>query len=52
MRVRFRTLELLWRASPSLFAAAVAFVLAEGTLPVLALVAMGRPKPAVRTRCR
>jgi ATP-binding cassette, subfamily B, bacterial len=39
---RLRALRLLAAASPRLFAAAIAFVLAEGVLPILALVLMGR----------
>jgi ATP-binding cassette subfamily B protein len=38
---------LLWRASPRLFIAAVAFIVAEGVLPVLVLVLMGRVVAAI-----
>jgi ATP-binding cassette subfamily B protein len=40
-------LLLLWRASPAHFIAAVAFILAEGALPVLVLVLMGRVVAAI-----
>ena len=39
---RLRALALMWQASPALSGLAVAFVIAEGVLPVLVLVAMGR----------
>jgi ATP-binding cassette subfamily B protein len=39
---RVRALALMWQASPALSLVAVAFVIAEGALPVLVLVAMGR----------
>jgi ATP-binding cassette subfamily B protein len=39
---RLRALLLLWRASRGLSVAAVVFVIAEGALPVLVLVLMGR----------
>jgi ATP-binding cassette subfamily B protein len=41
-RVRLRVLRLLVAASPALTATAVLFVLAEGVLPNLVIVAMGR----------
>jgi ATP-binding cassette subfamily B protein len=44
---RVRALQLLWRASPAHFIAAVIFVLAEGVLPVLVLVLMGRVVAAI-----
>jgi ATP-binding cassette subfamily B protein len=44
---RVRALRLLWRAAPRLSLLAVAFVLAEGTLPVLVLIAMGRVTGAI-----
>lgn len=44
---RTRALLLLWHASPALSLAAVAFVLAEGALPVLVLVLMGRVVAAI-----
>lgn len=44
---RVRAIALLWRASPALSIAAVGFVLAEGTLPVLVLIAMGRVTGAI-----
>lgn len=44
---RARALHLLWRASPRQFVAAVAFILAEGVLPVLVLVLMGRVVAAI-----
>ena len=44
---RVRALILLWRASPALSILAVAFVLAEGALPVLVLIAMGRVTGAI-----
>jgi ATP-binding cassette, subfamily B, bacterial len=44
---RTRALMLLWRASRGLTFAAVGFVLAEGALPVLVLVAMGRVVAAI-----
>jgi ATP-binding cassette subfamily B protein len=40
-------LQLLWRASPTQFIAAVVFILAEGALPVLVLVLMGRVVAAI-----
>jgi ATP-binding cassette subfamily B protein len=39
---RVRALLLLWHASPGLSVGAVLFVIAEGALPVLVLIAMGR----------
>jgi ATP-binding cassette, subfamily B, bacterial len=39
---RLRALRLFAGASPGLFGAAIAFVLAEGALPILALVLLGR----------
>ncbi|HEY5196402.1 MAG TPA: ABC transporter ATP-binding protein [Solirubrobacteraceae bacterium] len=39
---RLRALRLFAGASPGLFAAAIGFVLAEGILPILALVLLGR----------
>ncbi|MGH2851497.1 MAG: ATP-binding cassette domain-containing protein, partial [Solirubrobacteraceae bacterium] len=44
---RARALLLLWHASPALALLAVAFVLAEGALPVLVLIAMGRVTGAI-----
>ncbi len=44
---RLRALLLLWRASRGLSVLAVAFVLAEGALPVLVLVLMGRVTGAI-----
>jgi ATP-binding cassette, subfamily B, bacterial len=44
---RVRALRLMWRAAPGLSVLAVAFVLAEGALPVLVLVAMGRVTGAI-----
>ena len=44
---RVRALLLLWRASPPLAIAAVVFVVAEGVLPVLVLIAMGRVTGAI-----
>jgi len=44
---RARALLLLWRSSRPLTAAAVVFVLAEGALPVLVIVAMGRVTGAI-----
>lgn len=44
---RLRALRLLWHASRPLSLAAVAFVIAEGALPVLVLVAMGRVVGAI-----
>jgi ATP-binding cassette, subfamily B, bacterial len=44
---RARALLLLWRATPALTLAAVLFVLAEGALPILALIAMGRVVAAI-----
>jgi ATP-binding cassette, subfamily B, bacterial len=44
---RVRALRLLWRAAPGLSALAVGFVLAEGALPVLVLIAMGRVTGAI-----
>jgi ATP-binding cassette, subfamily B, bacterial len=44
---RTRALLLLWRSSRPLSVAAVAFVIAEGALPVLVLVAMGRVTGAI-----
>ena len=39
---RLQALRLMWQAAPALSLLAVAFVIAEGVLPVLVLVAMGR----------
>ncbi|MGH2860677.1 MAG: hypothetical protein ACRDLT_04115 [Solirubrobacteraceae bacterium] len=44
---RTRALQLLWRASPAHFIAAVAFIVAEGALPVLVLVLMARVVAAI-----
>jgi ATP-binding cassette, subfamily B, bacterial len=44
---RARALVLLWRASRPLSVAAVGFLLAEGALPVLVLIAMGRVTGAI-----
>jgi ATP-binding cassette, subfamily B, bacterial len=44
---RTRALRLLWRAGPALSLVAVGFVLAEGALPVLVLIAMGRVTGAI-----
>jgi ATP-binding cassette subfamily B protein len=44
---RVRALLLLWRAAPLLFLAAVVFILAEGALPVLVLILMGRVVAAI-----
>ncbi|HUA48515.1 MAG TPA: ABC transporter ATP-binding protein [Solirubrobacteraceae bacterium] len=44
---RTRALLLLWRSSRALSVAAAAFVVAEGALPVLVLVAMGRVTGAI-----
>jgi ATP-binding cassette subfamily B protein len=44
---RARALLLLWQASPALALLGAAFVLAEGALPVLVLVAMGRVTGAI-----
>ncbi len=44
---RVRALLLLWRASPGLSVAALGFVVAEGALPVLVLIAMGRVTGAI-----
>jgi ATP-binding cassette, subfamily B, bacterial len=44
---RTRALVLLWRATPALTLAAVLFVLAEGALPIVALIAMGRVVAAI-----
>jgi ATP-binding cassette, subfamily B, bacterial len=44
---RVRALVLLWRSSRPLSALAVAFVLAEGVLPVLVVIAMGRVTGAI-----
>jgi ATP-binding cassette subfamily B protein len=44
---RVRALQLLWRASPTQFIAAVVFIVAEGALPVLVLVLMGRVVAAI-----
>ena len=44
---RVRALVLLWRSSPALSMVAVLFVLAEGALPVLVLIAMGRVTGAI-----
>ncbi|MGD0197796.1 MAG: ABC transporter ATP-binding protein [Solirubrobacteraceae bacterium] len=44
---RLRALRLLWEASPRLSVLAVLFVLAEGALPVVVLVAMGRVVAAI-----
>jgi ATP-binding cassette subfamily B protein len=45
--VRLRALRLLWEASPALSLLALLFVLAEGALPVLVLIAMGRVVAAI-----
>lgn len=44
---RVRALRLMWRAAPGLSLLAVAFVVAEGALPVLVLIAMGRVTGAI-----
>ena len=44
---RARALLLLWRSSRPLSAVAVGFVIAEGALPVLVLIAMGRVTGAI-----
>jgi ATP-binding cassette subfamily B protein len=44
---RVRALRLMWQAAPGLSLLAVAFVLAEGALPVLVLIAMGRVTGAI-----
>ena len=44
---RLRALVLLWHASPTLSVLAVAFVVAEGVLPVLVLILMGRVTGAI-----
>lgn len=44
---RLRALELLWHASRTLSVLAVVFVLAEGGLPVLVLILMGRVTGAI-----
>ena len=44
---RVRALTLLWRAAPGLSLLAVVFVIAEGALPVLVLIAMGRVTGAI-----
>jgi membrane protein implicated in regulation of membrane protease activity len=44
---RTRALLLLWRSSRTLSVAALAFVIAEGALPVLVLIAMGRVTGAI-----
>ena len=44
---RVRALRLMWRAAPRLSVLAVGFVLAEGALPVLVLIAMGRVTGAI-----
>ena len=44
---RVRALRLMWRAAPGLSVLAVAFVLAEGALPVVVLIAMGRVTGAI-----
>src|ERR1700733_10626223 len=44
---RVRALRLMWRAAPGLSVVAVVFVLAEGALPVLVLIAMGRVTGAI-----
>jgi ATP-binding cassette subfamily B protein len=44
---RIRALALMWRAAPGLSLLAAAFVVAEGALPVLVLVAMGRVTGAI-----
>jgi ATP-binding cassette, subfamily B, bacterial len=44
---RVRALTLLWRAAPGLSLLAVGFILAEGALPVLVLIAMGRVTGAI-----
>jgi ATP-binding cassette, subfamily B, bacterial len=46
-RPRMRALRLLWRAAPGLGLLAAGFVLAEGALPVLVLIAMGRVTGAI-----
>ncbi len=45
--LRTRALLLLWRSSHAWCVAAVAFVVAEGALPVLVLIAMGRVTGAI-----
>ena len=44
---RIRALALLWRAGVGLSVLAVVFVLAEGALPVMVLIAMGRVTGAI-----
>src|SRR5579875_1586359 len=44
---RVRALGLMWRAAPGLSLVAVGFVLAEGALPVLVLIEMGRVTGAI-----
>ena len=44
---RVRALVLLWQASPTLSVLAVLFVVAEGVLPVLVLILMGRVTGAI-----
>jgi ATP-binding cassette subfamily B protein len=44
---RTRALLLLWKAAPALAVAAAAFIVAEGALPVLVLIAMGRVVAAI-----
>jgi ATP-binding cassette subfamily B protein len=44
---RVRALLLFWRAAPLLFLAALAFIVAEGALPVLVLILMGRVVAAI-----
>jgi len=44
---RVRALVLLWRSSRPLTVASVAFIAAEGALPVLVLIAMGRVTGAI-----
>ena len=44
---RVRALRLMWQAAPGLSVVAVGFVLAEGALPVLVLIAMGRVTGAI-----
>jgi ATP-binding cassette, subfamily B, bacterial len=44
---RIRALQLLWRASPLHCVAAIVFIIAEGALPVLVLILMGRVVAAI-----
>jgi ATP-binding cassette subfamily B protein len=44
---RIRALLLFWRAAPLLFLAALVFIVAEGALPVLVLILMGRVVAAI-----